>query len=391
MKDIYDVVIVGARCAGAATARLLAAAGLDVLLLDRTRLPADTVSTHAILLGGIIQLRRWGLLEDVIATGATPIDAVDITSGDVSFTASVKHIGGVDRLYAPRRLVLDGLLADAAVAAGAELVTGATVHDVLRAPDGRVVGVTGAHGDAPFAVRARFVIGADGVRSTVARLVKAVGYREVPASNACHYAYFSGLEGSHYQFAFAPGVGAGAIPTDSGLTCVYAGVPSAQAGAFRQDIEAGFHDTVAAAHPGLSARLSTATRVTGFRGVRGLPGYFRRPHGRGWLLVGDAGYHRDPYSAHGMTDAFRDAELAARAVFEVVSDANETTAMNRYHQTRDLFGIPFADATARLASYDWDTEQVLAELAVMGEVGEAEARFLAAMPDLAQPYGDIAA
>ncbi len=137
-KDRYDVVVVGARCAGAATARLLAAAGLDVLLVDRTRLPADTVSTHAMLPGGIVQLRRWGLLDAVAGTGATAVDAVQITAGEVSFTAPVKHIGGVERLYGPRRITLDALLADAAVAAGAELRMGVTVRDLLRDGDGRV-------------------------------------------------------------------------------------------------------------------------------------------------------------------------------------------------------------------------------------------------------------
>jgi len=136
--------VVGARCAGAAIARLLAAVGLDVLLVDRTRLPADTVSTHAMLPGGIVQLRRWGLLDAVAGTGATAVDAVQITAGEVSFTAPVKRIGGVKRLYGPRRVTLDALLADAAVAAGAELRTGVTVRDLLRDSDGRVVGVTGA-------------------------------------------------------------------------------------------------------------------------------------------------------------------------------------------------------------------------------------------------------
>jgi flavin-dependent dehydrogenase len=350
------------------------------------------VSTHAILLGGMIQLRRWGLLDAVVATGATPVDAVDITAGDVSFTAPVKHIGGVERLYAPRRVVLDALLAEAAVAAGAELVTGVTVRDVLRDADSRVAGVSGVVGDVPFAVRARYVVGADGVRSTVARLVDAPSYRHVPPISASHYTYFAGLDGSHYEFAFAPGAGAGAIPTDGGLTCVYAGSPSENVGDLRRDLERGFHEIVQTAHPALASRLEAAERVTGFRGVRGLPGYFRRPWGRNWVLVGDAGYHRDPYSAHGITDAFRDAELAARAVFEVMDGmTDETTAMSRYHRTRDHFAVPFSEATNRVASYDWDTDQVLAQLSVMGDIGEAEARFLAELPGLSQPYDEVAA
>jgi flavin-dependent dehydrogenase len=132
--------------------------------------------------------------------------------------------------------------------------------------------------------------------------------------------------------------------------------------------------------------------VTGYRGFRGQPGYLRRPSGPGWVLVGDAGYHRDPYSAHGITDAFRDAELAARAVFDVVAkECDETAAMHRYHRTRDDLATPFFEATCRLASYNWDTDDVLAELRLMGEVGEREARFLADLPDLSQPYKDAAA
>src|ERR1044072_224516 len=125
--DEYDVVVVGARCAGAATAKLLAERGLDVLLVERTRLPADTVSTHALLLGANIQLRRWGLLDAVISTGATAIEGVTIDAGPTRFVAPVKQIGGIERLYGPRRLVLDALLADAAVAAGAEVRGGHAV------------------------------------------------------------------------------------------------------------------------------------------------------------------------------------------------------------------------------------------------------------------------
>src|SRR3954470_6983658 len=89
-----DVVIVGARVAGAATAMLLARQGMRVLLLDRTWLPADTLSTHAMMLGSLVQLHRWGLADKVAATGATPIDAIDMKVRDVTFTAPVKHIGG---------------------------------------------------------------------------------------------------------------------------------------------------------------------------------------------------------------------------------------------------------------------------------------------------------
>lgn len=392
-RSRYDVIVVGARCAGATTARLLAQAGFDVLVVDRTRLPADTVSTHALMLPAVIQLRRWGLLDAVVATGATAIDAVDVKSGDVEFTARVKNIGGVDRLYAPRRITLDALLADAAVAAGAELCTGTSITGLLRNGNGRVTGVAGVAADGrTFSARARWVVGADGVRSTIADLVDAPVDDYRAPTNASQFAYWSGLDTHHYEFTFAPGLGAGAIPTDGGLTCIYANFPVGQLPEMRRDVEAGFHRILRTAAPGLSERVRDAERVTGFRGVRGLPAYLRKPWGPGWLLVGDAGYHRDPYSAHGITDAFRDAELAARglraALLEPVVEAD---AMTTFHLLRDDFAVPMFDLTARMASYEWTTDEVLELMSLMGDEGEREAHFLTTLPSLSRMPDDAAA
>lgn len=392
-RNRYDVVVVGARCAGAATARLLAQAGFDVLVVDRTRLPADTVSTHALMLPGVIQLRRWGLLDAVAATGATAVDGVDIKSGDVEFTARIKSIGGVDRLYAPRRITLDALLADAAVDAGAELCTGATVTGLLRDVSGRVCGVSGIAADGRrFSARARWVVGADGVRSTIAELVDAPVDAHAAATNACHYAYWSGLETHHYEFAFAPGLGAGAIPTDGGLTCVFASCPVGEQQELRRDLDAGFGRILRATAPSLAERVRGAERVTGFRGFRGLPAYLRQPWGPGWVLVGDAGYHRDPYSAHGITDAFRDAELAARAIrAALVEPVVEADAMVSFHTWRDDFAVPMFGLTARMASYEWTTDEVLELMSLMGDEGEREAHFLTNLPALPEMPGTAAA
>ena len=378
----YDVVIVGARAAGAATARLLAQSGLDVLLLDRVQLPADTVSTHALMLPAVVQLRRWGLLDAVAATGAVPIEAVDMKVEDTAFTAAVKHIGGVDRLYAPRRIVLDALLLDAARAAGAEVRTGVTVSGVRRDGSGRVCGLdaTNASG-AHVSVNARWVVGADGVRSTVAGLVDAPLADYAAPTNSCHYAYWSGLTGNHYRFSFAPGMGAGAIPTDAGLTCVFAMYPAGEWAQVRRQLDESFRRRLEASDPGLAELVAQGRRETGYRATRGLPGYVRTPVGPGWLLVGDAGYHRDPVSAHGITDAFRDAELAARAIVEAAADASaERSAMQDYHRLRDDFALRSYAAVTRAASYEWDGPELLDLLAVMGEENEREARYLADLP-----------
>ena len=392
-KVWYDVVVVGARVAGAATAMLLARQGLRVLMLDRTRLPADTLSTHALMLGSAIQLNKWGLSDAVVATGATAVDAIDMKVRDVAFTAPVKHIGGVDRLYAPRRITLDAILADAAIAAGAELCDGATVTGVRRNADGRVNGVVGTtRGGATFGVSARWVVGADGMRSTVAQLVGATYQAYVEPTSSCVYSYWEGLESSHYSFAFGDRAAAGTIPTDGGLTCVFATSPANQMHEVRADLPHGFLKLVAAASPDMADHVAGGARSGAFRGFRGLAGYMRQPIGAGWLLIGDAGYYRDPLSAHGITDAFRDAELAARAILRAWNDPNsEIDALRRFRAFRDGFAAPMFHATARLATYDWSTDEALTLLATMGDEGEREARFLAALPTLGDVHDHAAA
>src|SRR6476620_1664849 len=174
----HDVVVVGARVAGAATALLLARSGHDVLLVDKASLPRDTLSTHSLVRGGVVQLARWGLLDEVLASGAPAIRSVRFhehgPGAGAPLRRTVKERAGVDLMLAPRRYVLDEILADAAVRAGATLRTGTTVTDVRRDAHGRVVGVVGRDRDGTsFESRARIVVGADGVRSRMARLLGA--------------------------------------------------------------------------------------------------------------------------------------------------------------------------------------------------------------------------
>ena len=115
----HDVVVVGARAAGAATAMLLARAGLDVLVVDRGRYGADTLSTHAILRGGVLQLHRWGLLDEIVAAGTPAIRRTTFHYATDQVSVTVKPSHGIDALYAPRRTVLDPILVDAATAAAA--------------------------------------------------------------------------------------------------------------------------------------------------------------------------------------------------------------------------------------------------------------------------------
>src|SRR5262245_36511639 len=134
----YDVVIVGARCAGAATALLLARRGLRVLAIDRGRHGSDTVSTHALMRAGVLQLARWGVLDAVKAAGTPVVRSTSFHYGDDVVTVQIKPHNDVEGLYAPRRTVIDRLLVDAARRAGAEIVFDTQLVDLVRDVHDRV-------------------------------------------------------------------------------------------------------------------------------------------------------------------------------------------------------------------------------------------------------------
>ena len=201
----YDVVVVGARAAGAATAHLLARSGLRVLLVDRGRYGTDTLSTHALMRGGVLQLSRWGLLNKIIAAGTPPVRLATFRYADAVVPVTIKPSCGVDALYAPRRPVLDPILVDAAAAAGAEVRFGIAVADVDRDRHGAVTGVAGRSRDGQaFRARARIVVGADGIRSTIAERAGASFERVGTSAAAVTYGYWSGLQTDGYEWNFRP-------------------------------------------------------------------------------------------------------------------------------------------------------------------------------------------
>ena len=343
----YDAVIVGARGAGAATAMLLARAGSRCSCSSAPGTGTDTLSTHALMRGGVVQLRRWGLLDRLVEAGTPPVRRTSFHYGDETVTVSVKPAAGVDALYAPRRTLLDRVLVDAAVEAGAEVRFGVDVTGVLRHPDGRVGGVVARdrRGE-EVATRARITIGADGARSLVARAVGAPTVREGTGSGAVVYGYWPGLDVEGYEWFYRPGVTAGLIPTNDGEVCVFAGAPTPR---FRREVAG----DVAAWY------LRTLKEVTGgdprldggprrLRTHVGRVGRVRRPWGAGWALVGDAGHVVDPLSTHGITDALRDAELLSEAVL-----SGDEAALGRYEERRDRAAGPMFAAIDGIASYGW--------------------------------------
>jgi 2-polyprenyl-6-methoxyphenol hydroxylase-like FAD-dependent oxidoreductase len=132
-----DVIVVGARVAGAATALHLARAGHEVLVLDRTGPPTDTISTHALMRSGVLQLRRANILDRIVDAGTPAIGRVGLAFDEERIDFPVAEEFGVDAYFAPRRPVLDTALLDAAVEAGARFLTGISVTDVVRGPRDR--------------------------------------------------------------------------------------------------------------------------------------------------------------------------------------------------------------------------------------------------------------
>jgi 2-polyprenyl-6-methoxyphenol hydroxylase-like FAD-dependent oxidoreductase len=352
-----DVVVVGGRAAGAATAMLLARSGVRVVVLERSPYGADTLSTHALMRGGVVQLHRWGLLARVIAAGTPPIRRTVFTYGGERIAIPIKPWSGVDALYAPRRTVLDPILVDAAVQAGAAVRHGVAVSAVCRDGRGRVTGVAGRdERGRPFELAARIVVGADGVRSTVARLVGAPIEQAGIGASATVYGYWRGLEMDGYEWIFRPGAAAGVIPTNDGLGCVFAAAPPARVGGGGTGV---LHALVAEADQELAARLAAATPPPGVRTFAGRPGFVRRSWGPGWALVGDAGYWKDPLTAHGLTDALRDAELLAAAIVSGARGGrDEAAALAEYQATRDRVSADLFAVTDTIAQHRWTDDEI---------------------------------
>jgi 2-polyprenyl-6-methoxyphenol hydroxylase-like FAD-dependent oxidoreductase len=337
----YDVIVVGARCAGAPTAMLLARQGHRVLLVDRARFPSDTVSTHLLHQPGVAALARWGLLDRLVATGCPPIDTYRFDFGPIVLE------GAPGTAYGPRRTVLDQLLVDAATDAGAEVRQGFSVEEVL-VEDGRVTGIRGGG----RAERAAVVVGADGRHSLLARAVKPEQYHQKPPLLAGYYAYWSGLP-MHGRFeSYArPDRGFSAWPTHDGRTIVVGGWPYAEFEVNKADVAGNFLAMLGQA-PEFAARVRAGTRETRFAGAA-VPNYFRTPYGPGWALVGDAGYNRDFITAQGMQDAFRDAELVAGALHDVLSGRREFgPAMAAYRSARDSQVLAMYEFTTELATLE---------------------------------------
>lgn len=354
MTTSYDVIVVGARCAGSPTAMLLARMGQRVLLVDKASFPSDTISTHLVHAPGMAALARWGLHDQLVASGCPPIRTYSYDFGPFTVSGSPRPTdSGIDVAYGPRRTVLDKILLDGAVEAGAEVRENFHVQDVV-VENGRVVGIRGrASGasSAPVEERASLVIGADGRHSVIADAVGAPTYHERPAGAVAYYAYWSDLPVDEFDVHLRPGRAISGMPTHDGLNCLVVAIPRAEMPAFRGDIETNYLKALQLV-PDYADRIGAATRESRYVGMA-VPNFYRQPYGPGWALVGDAGYERDPCTAQGISDAFRDAELLATAWHDVRTERmGYAEAMADYQRTRDEQTGPIYDLTCQMATLD---------------------------------------
>lgn len=372
---MYDAIVVGARCAGAPTAMLLARKGYRVLLVDRATFPSDTMSSHYIHLYGTLRLHRWGLLERVIATGCPPITRLTSDWRHLRLTGTPPPLEGVQIGLCPRRYALDKVLVDAAVEAGADLQEGFFVEEVTT--DGeRVTGIRGRiSGGRSVEVNAPLTIGADGMRSLVARTVEPEEYNTVPSLTTTFYTYFSGLELDELLIHRMPHRVVPAIPTNDGLTCVLCGWHYDEFREYRSDIQGNFMKTMELI-PEFAERIRAARREERFVGTHNVPNFYRKPYGPGWALVGDAGYHKDPVSALGISDAFRDVELLVDAIDDAFSGRRPIDeAMADYEQTRNVESAPLYQMTLQQAMMQPPPPEIQAIMVALQDDEEQRNRF----------------
>jgi flavin-dependent dehydrogenase len=355
---MYDVIVVGARCAGSSLAMLLARKGYRVLLLDRATFPSDMrMSTHLIHQPGIARLKRWGLLQRIESSGCPAIAGYKYDFGDFTLTGCPPPYEEVSTAYAPRRIVLDKILVDAAVESGAELREGFSV-EALSSNNGLVSGVRGsASGGRKVTEQSRLVVGADGMNSLVARHVQEPQYNEAPRRQMSYFSYWSGVEVDGLEFYSRDYQAAYGWKTNDGLALVGVNWALSRFPKLNGTIEKCFFEALDEAVPDLAARLRARRREERWSGGA-IPGYFRKPYGSGWALVGDAGCKMDPCTAAGISNAFRDVELLAEAIDNGFKYGGLDQALADYELRRNEMATPIYEFTCQSALFDPPTSEM---------------------------------
>jgi flavin-dependent dehydrogenase len=335
-----DVVVVGARCAGAPLAALLARRGVSVVLVDQATFPRDTLSSHLFQADALAFLDRLGVIGRLRETGAPFVDRTDLRADDTRLSIELpREPGDPGGIASVRRLLLDPLLVEAAQEAGAEVRTASRVTGLLE-ERGRMVGVRVSNGPGKETrVGARLVVGADGRGSIVARQAGARKYNVVPNERLLYWAFFEnaspGADPAFISHRWADRFILG-IPSDSGLYQVLVWPEMHELDDFRSDLETAFMKHAWSCAP-VAEAVDGARRVGKFFGAVRWSGYFREPSGPGWVLTGDAGHFKDPGPGRGIGDAFIQADALAPAVADGLAGSEKELdkALARWGRWRD--------------------------------------------------------
>ncbi|MBE8518403.1 FAD-dependent monooxygenase [Amycolatopsis sp. H6(2020)] len=384
---MYDVIVVGARCAGAPTALLLARAGHRVLLIDKSAYGSDTLSTHLVHQPGIAALARWGVLDDVRASGCPPLERTVYEIADVRIDGCAGGVAGQRAKFAPRRRVLDALLVDAAVEAGAEFRDGCRVTGLRWDGTGRVAGVEGRHGGRTFTEDARLVVGADGMRSTVARLVAAPYRVRDPLMTCAYHTYWPDVPADGVELYERPGGWVAAVRTNDDATIVQAYFPQSRFAEVRTDARRAYEEQIRATAPALYERLRGREPAERLHGCGDQQNFFRQATGPGWVLAGDAGHHKDSITARGITDAFQQAESLVTEVGSALGGdpAQLDAALARFAEDRDAALTPGYQAALGVARLAPAHQQRLALLRAVQSDPELVATYLDTVAGIVPP------
>ena len=378
----YDAIIVGARCGGAPLAMLLARAGHRVLLVDRMAFGSDIMSTHYVKRAGASLLNEWGLLDELKAIGTPAIEKLNFHIDDIHLAGRAPPHNGVATDFTPRRFYLDKILIDAAIAAGVEAREKFTVKELVFDGD-RVVGIKGSEkGGAVVTERAQVVVGADGVRSFVADSVAAEHVVDAGILTCGHYAYYSGMRESSSEASLHILTDERrfyiTFPTNDDLDMVFLFWPTEMAECVRADLDSAFAESLKLV-PALESRIKSATRETRISGSHLLYNFFRKAHGPGWALVGDAALHRDPITAQGITNAFNHAAILAEELNLAFSGEKTVDAATTCFDERQMALLkPMFDYTVHLAMLQALPKEVVGMLPMLVDNAEATSAFIGA-------------
>ena len=343
-NERFDVVIVGARCAGSPLATFLKRAGLSVCVVDQAEFPSDTLSTHMFQLSGIEVLQKLGVLHAVLSEGAPPITDCYMKFEDVDLSGPprLRPNDVPVPMLCVRRISLDVHLVEMAKTTGVDMRLHHRVTGLFER-NGRVRGVRVVDRRGKSSIlEADLVVGADGRLSTIARLTGARRYHVVPSERLSAWAYFRGVPREPVTRVFyyrRDDDFVVAAPADNDLFLAIICPSIEYWDDYRADSERWFHDTISRCEP-VADLLSGAERVTKFRGLTRFEGFFREATGPGWVLVGDSGHFKDPTPGQGISDALRQVDKLADAIIRGLGNpARLDSELRKWGRWRDSDSI----------------------------------------------------